>query len=171
MKSNEKICIGEISKAHGIKGQVMILPFVDDPKLLLMPEGVTNDSGTRVFKILKAAPHKHALLSTIEGVNDRDDVEALRGTKLYILRDQMPETDEDEVYHLDMIGLDVIHDGKVIGTVKDVVNYGASDIIEVARAGQDNVLIPFTKTTVSNIDLDAGSLEIHPPEGLMELYE
>lgn len=166
----DRFKIAEITKPHGIRGQVMVRVLADDPELLFL-EGITDEKGQKEFFFEKLAPHKHAYLATIEGVDDRNKAEAIAGTTLYIDRDMLPEIDIDEVYLVDMQGLEVRHNGKAIGRVKAIVNFGAGDLIEVQRGDAKDILIPFEKQYVPVVDTDEGYLEIDPPDGLMELYD
>jgi 16S rRNA processing protein RimM len=103
-------------------------------------------------------------------VTTREGAEALARTKLYIARALLPEREADEWYHADLIGLTAIgQDGIEIGKVVAVQNFGAGDLIEIApAAGGATVLIPFTRDTVPDVDVEGGRLTLDPPEGLFE---
>jgi 16S rRNA processing protein RimM len=93
----------------------------------------------------------------------------LRGVELMIDRDRLPEADDDEIYHADLIGLSA-HDtaGHLVGTVVAVLDFGAGELLELKPADGKTILVPFNVETVPEIDLDAGRLVIDPPEGLLD---
>ena len=111
-----------------------------------------------------------ALIARIKGVTTREAAEALNRTKLYIDRARLPEREEEEWYHVDLIGLAAVdRDGAPIGTVVAIHNFGAGDLIEMKPAdGGATVLVPFTRDTVPEVDVEGGRLTLVPPEGLFE---
>ena len=111
-----------------------------------------------------------ALIARIKGVTTREAAEALNHTKLYIARALLPERDEEEWYHADLIGLAAIdRQSEPIGTVVAVQNFGAGDLIEIKpKAGGPTVLVPFTRETVPEVDVEGGRLTLVPPEGLFD---
>lgn len=172
MTKESKICIAEIATTHGVRGQVKLRCFADNPELMLDPDGLRDDKG-RVFKITTAAPHKDQYIASIEGLSDCDAAKMLRGTKLYIDRDRLPPADPDEIYHVDLIGMTVRtkNEGK-LGAVIAVQNFGAGDLIEVRRGpGLKNLYIPFNSDTVVDVDAALRDIEMELPPGLLELYE
>jgi 16S rRNA processing protein RimM len=109
------------------------------------------------------------LLATIDPVNDRSQAEALRGLRLYLPRAALPAPSEDEYYHADLIGLAaMLTDGRVIGRVRAVHDFGAGDMLEVEREVGQPVMVPFTRAVVPVVDLAAGRLVLDPPPGLLE---
>jgi 16S rRNA processing protein RimM len=110
------------------------------------------------------------LTARLKGVEGRDQAEALTGTKLYVPRSRLPEREEDEWYHSDLIGLTAQGpDGGTIGTVIAVHNFGAGDLLEIRPAdGGATLLMPFTRETVPEVDVEGGWLRVAPPEGLFE---
>jgi 16S rRNA processing protein RimM len=111
-----------------------------------------------------------ALIARIKGVTTREGAEALNHTKLYIARSRLPEREEEEWYHADLIGLAAVDSGGTpIGTVIAVQNFGAGDLIEVKPAtGGPTVLVPFTRDAVPEVDVEGGRMVLVPPEGLFE---
>ena len=100
-----------------------------------------------------------ALIARIKGVTTREEAEALNGTKLYVPRSRLPERDEEEWYHAELIGLAAVDaQGEPIGTVVAVQNFGAGDLIEISpAAGGESLLVPFTRDTVPEVDVEAGA--------------
>ncbi len=163
--SVKRILIGEITTAHGIKGYVKVRCYAED-EALLEHSGVHNAEvgGKPVHLTLKSGV-KSNWIAEVKGVIDRNEAETLRGTKLYLDRDVFPDTDEGEYYVEDLKGLKVIDkDGKEIGIVLDVDNFGASDIIDIKPPSGPSFYIPFTDETVLNVDFDAGTVTIDMPE-------
>lgn len=165
---SKKICIGEISNAHGVKGQLLVRSFADNAELLLS-DHVTDEKGARQFSFSDMKPHKKAFLMWLEGIENREDAEKLKRTKLYIDREYLPELDENEIYHVDMIGMQIKADGAVIGKVIAVQNFGASDLLEIQRKGAKNFYLPYTADTI--LDVKDGIINVAIPAGLLELYE
>ena len=164
--ADKKLLMGRIGAAHGIKGEVRIVSFTEEP-LALKDYGplATNRAGLTI-EIETARATTNVLIARLKGVTDRNAAEKLNGVELYIDRDRLPATDDDDdYYHADLIGLEArLVDGTVIGTVMAVPNYGASDLIEVRdpRSG-DTYLYPFTKAVVPEVRLAEGYLVIEVP--------
>ncbi len=158
--------MGRIGAAHGIKGEVRITSFTEEP-LALMDYGplATNRPGL-VIEIERARATTNVLVARLKGVTDRNAAEKLNGVELYVERDKLPPTaDEDDFYHADLIGLEArLVDGSVLGTVTAIPNYGASDLLEVrdGRTG-DTFLYPFTKQVVPGVHVAQGYLVIEVP--------
>lgn len=106
------------------------------------------------------------LVAGLDGVGDRNAAEALKGLRLYVARAALPEADDDEFYHADLLGLKVVmaEGGAEVGTVKAIIPAGATEVLEIDRGpGQHTQLVPFTRAAVPEIDIKAGWLSIDPP--------
>lgn len=161
---DRRLCVGVITGAHGVRGQVKIKSFTEFPEDVASYGPVEDRSGKRRFALDIAGETRGQLIVRVEGVRDRNAAEALKGTELYIDRDILPEPDEDEFYHSDLIGLAAeTMDGAAYGTVRAMHDFGAGDLIEIALAEGGVVLLPFTREVVPEIDLDAGLVRIAPP--------
>jgi len=170
--SSTKILLAQVGKAQGIKGEVRVKPFGDAEMLNQYGRLETKD-GT-LYRIKRMRAHKNMLIVKFEGINTREEAEALNGVELYIARAKLPETeDEDEFYISDLIGMDAMNEaGKVIGSVKDVPNFGAGDMIEIAPNGNNNTYyLPFTQEVVPEIDFEKGCLTVAPPQEVSERDE
>lgn len=165
---NKPIILGRITGPQGIKGEVKLQSFTANP-LDIASYGPLDASNGLRLTIKSVKPYKNTLLARIDGVDDRNGAEALRGVELMIDRDRLPEAGEDEIYHADLIGLSA-HDttGNLLGTVVAVLDFGAGELLELKPAEGKTVLVPFNVDTVPDIDLDAGRLTIDPPEGLLD---
>ncbi len=106
------------------------------------------------------------LSARLSGVATKEAADALRGTSLFADRSKLPNLPDDEFYHADLIGLDVLDTGGAkIGTVRAVFNHGAGDILEIFAPGRKTaLLLPFTKAIVPTVDLTAGRIIVDPPE-------
>jgi len=131
---DERVLLGEIGAAQGLKGEVRIRSFTEDEAAIADYRPLEDEHGREVtIEALRVTPK--ALIARIKGVTTREGAEALVHTKLYIERARLPEREEDEWYHLDLIGLAAIgQDGIEIGTVVALHNFGAGDLIEVQPA-------------------------------------
>lgn len=167
------VLLGRIGAAHGIKGEVRIKSFTEDPMALGAYGPLVTDRPGLVIEIGKARLNKAMVIATIKGVTDRNAAEALNGVGLYVPRDSLPETeDEDEFYHTDLIGLTARTEaGETLGTVTAIFNHGPNDILEIKPEGAPSVLVPFTRQVVPTIRLKDGYLIIDPPLGVFEDVE
>ena len=167
---SDQICVGAISGAFGVQGEVRLKSFTADPEAIADYAPLTTEDGSRSFdiQITRAIPQGFAARMT--GVRSKEEADALKGTRLYAPRDRLPALPDDEYYHADLIGLAVFDTGGVqLGTVKAVQNHGASDILEVQlTTSSASVLLPFTLAAVPTVDLSAGRIVADPPEGLFD---
>lgn len=162
--------IGEIGRPQGLNGEVRIRSFTAELGAIADYGLLEDETGARRFEIESLRVTPNALTARIKGVASRDDAETLTGTKLYVPRSRLPEREEDEWYHSDLIGLSALdQDGLAVGTVIAVHNFGAGDLLEIRPAsGGATLLIPFTRDTVPEVDVEGGWLKVVPPEGLLE---
>ena len=123
----------------------------------------------RSFGIRLLHPIAGAFTARLTGIESREAAEALKGTRLYAPRDRLPPLPDDEFYHTDLIGLAVVDTGGAsLGTVRAVLDHGAGDILEIARPGAPDLLLPFPRTVVPTVDLPGRRIVADPPEGLVE---
>jgi 16S rRNA processing protein RimM len=158
------ICIARIGAAHGVRGAVKLWTFTEDPLAVLRYGTLATQDGTRQFVVTHAREAKGHLVATLKGIATRDDAERLNGIELYIARDKLPATGEDEYYHADLVGLAAVNvAGEPLGRVTAIHNFGAGDIIEIAPARGAAMLLPFTNAVVPTVDLAEGRLVIEWP--------
>ena len=169
MPEHSRIVLGVITGVHGIHGEVKLKSFTADPEAIASYGPLDTSNGT-VLEIKSLKVHKDLFRARIEGITDRNTAETLKGVELSIARDRLPEPGDDEVYHADLIGLSVLDlDGTQLGTVVDIVDFGAGELLELKLGDvKSTVLMPFNTQTVPRIDLDAGTLAIDPPDGLLD---
>ncbi len=159
------ILLGEIGAAHGIRGEVTLRSFTQDPRNIADYGALTDQDGRRTFNITNLRVTPKAVIAKLAGVDDRNAAERLRNTGLFVKRSRLPEPEAGTFYYEDLAGLAAVDiDGKVFGTVMGVVNYGAGDLLEVAPLDKrETLLIPFTNETVPAVDLTAGRATIVVP--------
>lgn len=159
------ICIAKIGAAHGVRGEMKLWPFTDDPLAVLHYGPLSTKDGARHFDVLRARPVKDHLVAALSGIATRADAERLNGVELYVPRDALPATQAGEYYHADLIGLRTLDtQGEPFGKVLAIHNFGAGDIIEIAPLQGPSLLLPFTDAVVPTVDLAAGHLVIAMPQ-------
>lgn len=159
MENKERVCLGAIVGVHGIKGEVKVKSFTEIVEDIDQYGPVEDKPGSRKFNIKVTGYSKGILRVKIKGVDDRNASESLIGTELYVSRDVLPELEEDEFYHADLIGLDVklLSSGEIIGKVSGVYNFGAGDVLEIKlKASGKLEIIPFTKAYVPDVKIKEG---------------
>src|SRR5258705_6867411 len=156
------ICIARIGAAHGVRGAVKLWTFTEDPLAVKTYGPLTTKDGARQFEVTHAREAKGHLVATLKGIATREEAERLNGVELYIARDKLPATDENEYYHADLIGLAAVNAAnEPLGRVIAIHNFGAGDIIEVATpGGAQTMLLPFTHAVVPSVDLAGGRVVI-----------
>ncbi len=160
-----RVCIAQIGAAHGVRGEVRLKSFTEDPLAVTRYGALESEDGKRRFEIEAARPAKDMLVARLKGVTDRNAAEALTNLKLYVAREKLPQPAPDEFYHSDLIGLAAMkQNGEPVGTVKAVHNFGAGDLIEIEPAGGGATMIwPFNETTVPHVDVAGGKIVVEPP--------
>lgn len=168
MADSERICVGSIAGAFGVRGEVRLKSHCAEPTAIADYGPLYTQDGTRSFKVTLTRPVAGGLGARLSGVETKEDADALRGVELFVDRDRLPNLPDDEFYHTDLIGLEVRDTGGVLlGRVASVVNYGAGDILEVTGEGRRGpLLLPFSRAVVPTVDLAAGRIVADPPEGL-----
>ena len=161
-----RVCVARIGAAHGVRGEVKLWSFTEDPAAVAHYGPLETQDGTRCFEIEALRAAKDHFVARIAGVSDRDAAEKLRNIELYIPRARLPKIEEtDTFYHADLVGLDAVTPaGARVGIVHALHNFGAGDIIEIAPAGGgDPLMLPFNETTVPKIDVAARQIVVMPP--------
>jgi len=159
------VCVARIGAAHGVRGAVKLWTFTEDPLAVKDYGPLLTKDGARQFELATVRIAKDHLVATLKGVATREDAERLNGIELYVPRDRLPETDEDEYYHTDLIGLAAVNAaGEPLGRVVAIHNFGAGDIIEIAPPKGATLLLPFTNAVVPTVDLGEGRVVIELPQ-------
>ncbi len=162
--TNSQICVARIGAPHGIRGAVKLWTFTEDPLAVMSYGQLRTKDGGRTFEVATAREAKGHLVATLKGVASREDAERLNGVELYIPREKLPETDDDEYYHADLIGLAAVSTTDVsIGRVIAIHDFGAGTIIEIAPPEGNSLLLPFTNAVVPIVDIKGGRVVIEMP--------
>jgi 16S rRNA processing protein RimM len=156
-EDNRRILLGRIAGAHGIRGEVLIRSFAEPPENVAAYGPLSDEAGGRSFAIESVRPGPKGLIGRIAGIGDRSAAEALQGTDLYVERGRLPVPAEGEFYHADLVGLAAVDaEGRAVGEITAVQNFGAGDLLEVRLAGSTRAeLVPFTEACVPQIDFAA----------------
>lgn len=163
-KLENPVLMATIGAAQGLRGEVRVKSFTDDPTAL-GDYGNLHSADGRIFEVLEIREAKNVVIVRFRGVNDRNAAEALNGLELFIERDNLPDEDldEDEFFYADLEGLEAVDgNGTSYGKVSGVFDFGAGDLLELKGPGKRPVLIPFTEWSVLEIDLEAGRLLVDP---------
>ena len=147
MNKDNKILVGKIVAFQGVRGDVRVQTYTATPADFRDLKILSDKFATEDFKFVRALPNTNVIIAHINGFEDRTSAEVLRGTELFINRDALPDAKDGEYYQTDLIGFDVVRDGKKIGTVDCFQNFGAGDIIEL----DNSEMVAFCG---ANVDLD-----------------
>ena len=174
------LVVGHVANAHGTDGEVVVRPLTDHPEesfspgVVLLSGGETEDApdyDRPPLRVETSRPHKGGFLIHFGGVRDRNEADALRGLYLYRGIEELAPLDDDEVFHHQLVGLEVRMEGRgVIGTVDEVYEAMPFDLLEI-RTDTGMVLVPYSREVVPEVDVEGGWLRIDPPEGLLELED
>ena len=161
--TEDRICVGAIAGAFGVHGEVRLKRFCSDPADIATYSPLTSEDGTRRFEVSLTREVTGALGARIKGIATKEDADALRGVTLWAPRSALPALPDDEFYHADLIGLEVVDTGgKSLGRVRALYDHGAGDIIEVV-GGMQVLMLPFTRAVVPTVDLAARRIVVDPP--------
>jgi 16S rRNA processing protein RimM len=164
--TKDLICVGSITGSYGVRGEARIRSFCAEPRDIETYSPLTTPDGRQRFDVKITRAIKGGFAARLSGVDQKEQADALKGTGLYAPRSALPTLPDEEFYHTDLVGLQVVDTGgEPVGTVSAVHDHGAGDILEITGpALKEPLLLPFTKTTVPTIDLTAGRLMVAPPE-------
>jgi 16S rRNA processing protein RimM len=176
-ETSTDILLGAVAGAHGVRGEVKVKTFTDDPRAIGDYGPVHTEDG-RVFSLRVTKPVKGGMAAKLDGVDDRDQAEALKGTRLYVSREALGEPGVDDegdeaFFHVDLVDCVVVKaDGEEIGRVIAVHDFGAGDLLDVRRSDDGgkgkSLLVPFTRAVCPDVDIAARRIVCVPPPGLLE---
>lgn len=192
-----RVC--RIGRAQGLKGEVNVLAFTDEPEKRFRAGSQLVTAAGRAFTIKRSRRFKQRWILTLAGINDRTAAEQLNGTELFIALPQREEPTDDEatesdrradafddtafdntafdntedtddgIYYDDLIGLSAqLEDGTALGTITDAIDSPAQTLLELTEPHGSVSLVPFVEAIVPAIDLDAGTITLDPPGGLLQ---
>jgi 16S rRNA processing protein RimM len=168
--THSRICVAQLGAPHGVRGEMRLRSFTQVPEDFAKYGPLELETPGKMMKLISARAQRDVFLVKLEGVADRDAAALLTNQKLYVSRDQLPDLDEEEeYYHADLIGLSIVMEGAVIGTIVAVPNFGAGDLLEMKLDGQATThYLPFLKIFVPHVDLKAGRVIITPPHNFFD---
>lgn len=170
-----ELTVGRVVKAHGLTGEVVVEIRTDDPEARFVPGAAlrakARGGGQRDYVVEAAREHGARLLLRLAGVTDRDGADSLRGSIFLVdSADLPPITEPDTYYDHQLEGLQVrTTAGQEIGTVTEVLHTAAGELLAVRRAGGGELLVPFVAAFVPTVSLAEQTVEIDPPDGLLDL--
>lgn len=159
-----QVCVARIGAAHGVRGAVKLWTFTEDPLAVQRYGPLMTKDGARQFEIASLRAAKDHLVAAFRGIASRNDAEKLNGIELYVPREKLPDTDDGEYYHADLIGLAAVNAAnEPLGRVVAIHNFGAGDIIEIAPPKGATMLLPFSNAVVPTVDIEGGRVVIELP--------
>lgn len=161
-----RVLLGSFANAHGIRGEVQVRTYTGAPEAIATYGPLSDKSGARTFKLKVVRVTDKGIIARVEGIADRNAAETLKGIELYIERAKLPAASEGEYYHADLIGLRAVSpEGKEIGKIIAVANFGASDLLEIQlNGGMATEYVPFSDACVPHVDIAAGVATVVMPE-------
>jgi len=158
----ELVVVGALVGAHGVRGDVKVRSFTGVPGDVFAYGPLLDESGNTILEAKAVRAAKDHFIATPLQARTREEWMAMKGQRLHVPRDALPDTDGDEVYIDALVGLQALSSGGGrLGRIRSVQNYGAGDLLEISTEGGGNtVLVPFTQDDVPEIDLEAGTLVI-----------
>ena len=159
---SRRVLVGRFGAPQGVRGEIRIKSYTADPLAIGDYGPLSDETGARGFEIERLRPLKEDMVvAKVKGLSDRDAAGALTGVSLFVARDKLPPPDEDEFYIADLAA--VSPEGEQIGVVKNVLNFGAGDILEIAPAAGETLMLPFTKEVAPSIDFAVGKVVVVQP--------
>lgn len=167
-----QLVVGRIGRAHGVRGDLFVEPFTDEPEVRFAAGNKLQTSATESLTVAEHKWHSGKLIVHFVGVEDRTAAENLRGTELFAQVDPalLPD-DPDEFYDHQLVDLAVHFEDQVIGKVTEVIHLPAQDLLSVTKSDGTEVLIPFVKQIVPQVDIRQGRIVITPPPGLIDEHQ
>jgi 16S rRNA processing protein RimM len=164
------VLVGQVAGGFGVKGEVRVTAYTADPMTLLDYRDLLRADGSPGLTLLSGRPDRNGVVGRAKEIATKEQADALRGLKLFVPRGRLPEPEEDEFYLTDLIGLEVRDpEDAVLGRVKSVQNFGASDMLEIApAAGGPTWYLPFTRDAVPDLYIADGWLRAVRPHEVDE---
>lgn len=170
--TDKMINVGEITGAHGIKGQVKVASLTDFPDIRFAPGSkLYSDKLHKTVQVTSSSVHKGLYLVGLSDINDRDTAQSLLHSYLQVSINDLPPLPDGEYYHFQLVGLQVYEADRLLGEITEVMQTGANDVYVIkAPAGQKpaEILLPALKHCILGVDLAAGKMSVKIPEGLID---
>ncbi len=163
-EKDEKILIAKILSAHGVRGQVKIRAYTENPEDVTKYSDIYDNNGAS-YSLHITSIKNDIIIADIDGITSRNQAEKLAGAELYIERDTLPAADDDSYYYVDLIGLEArLSDGSRFGEVVAVDNFGAGDIVEILLTSGKTEMYPFIEMIFPEVGIEQGYITIIPPD-------
>jgi 16S rRNA processing protein RimM len=161
--------VGRLAGAFGVKGEVRITAYTEEPKTLLAFKTLLQEDGSPGLTLQSGRSHKDSVIARVAEITTPEQADARRGLNLYVPRASLPEPDEDEFYLTDLFGLAAVSpDGKPLGVVKTVRDFGAGDVLEIQPANGASWWVAFTRETVPEVKIAEGRIVVVRPAEISE---
>jgi 16S rRNA processing protein RimM len=148
------VCVAAVAAAHGVRGALKLKCFTEDPANVGAYGPLVDEAGRALFEVRVIGPAKGGVIVQAEGITDRDAADALRGVRLYVPRDRLPEPEADSFYYEDLVGLAVQDtSGRALGRVIAVHDFCAGAVLEYRNEQGESGMVPFTTALVPEVDL------------------
>ena len=164
-----RIAVGKIVNVHGIKGVMKFQPALTSAHILSRLNPLSDKENKKHFEMTLVGKKGAFWLVSAKGITDRTSAERFKGMELYADREKLPETAEGEFYCCDLMGLNVMVDGKSFGKVVNVPNYGAGVILEIKTNTGKTIDLPFSKRIFPKVDIENHQIELVLPDELKEV--
>jgi len=170
MTSLNLVLVGRVAGAFGVKGEVRLSAYTETPAALLAFKTLLREDGSHALTLLSGRPQKDDLVCRTSEIPTKEAADALRGLRLFVPREAFPEPEEDEFYLTDLIGMAAVTpEGKVLGKIKAVQDFGAGDILEIDPGkGAQTWYLPFTREAVPEVDIAGGKVVAVRPNEVNE---
>lgn len=172
-QDHKLILVAQVAGGFGVRGDVRVTAYTADPMALLAYRDLLRADGSTGLTLLSGRPDKNGVVGKAKEIATKEQADAMRGQKLFVPRDRLPEPEEDEFYLTDLVGLQARDlDDAVVGTVKSVQNFGASDMLEISpKEGGPTWYLPFTREAAPDLRISEGWLRIVRPTEVDERDE
>ena len=164
------ILVGRVAGGFGVRGEVRITTFTEDPLSLARYGALKREDGSDALRVKTVRAAKDGVIARVDGVESKEAADALRGLHLYVPREALPEPADDEFYLADLIGMRVEDtSGAALGVVAAVQNFGAGDMLEIDKGdGTPTWYLPFTRDAVPEVRVAEGKVIANPPSEISE---
>ena len=166
------IRIGRVAGAFGVRGEIRIATYTEEPMALLQYGALLDEKGAVCLSVTGSREAKGGLIVRAKGIDNKEQADALRGLVLHVDRSALPPPEEDEYYLTDLIGLEAVApNGAHLGKIRSVQDFGAGDLLEVQPPAGGSWYAAFTREVVPEVDLAAGRVVIDRPSEVSERDE
>jgi len=166
-KPDRLVLVGLFGAPQGVRGEIRVKSFTREPGAIGAYGALTDKGRTNVFVLERLRPLRdNMVVVKVKGIETRSAAAMLTGVEIFARRGQLPEPGEDEFYYDDLVGLEAVtREGKRLGAVAALSNYGAGDILEIAPdGGGETLLFPFNRQVAPAIDFDRGRILLELPD-------